>query len=267
MVNKILKRIGFYIRIWIAMSKNSFLVYMNQKTLLAMFLLGKTIRFVFMLVFIYFLVSDAGSLVGYDLNQVVFILLTFNFVDIVSQFFFREVYRFRPLLVSGDFDLILQKPMSALFRVLFGGADVIDLMTIPPVLVALFYFGAKLNPGFSEILLYSGLIVNSLLIALAFHIAVISLAIITLEVDYTIMMYRDLTNLGRLPIEVYGQPLKSILTYVIPVGLMVTVPARVLMGLGSITTVFVSFIIAALLLFVSFRFWKIAMTRYTSASS
>ena len=53
-------------------------------------------------------------------------------IDVISQFLFREVYRFRPLVVSGEFDLVLVKPVSSLFRSLAGGADVIDLITIPP---------------------------------------------------------------------------------------------------------------------------------------
>jgi len=40
-----------------------------------------------------------------------------------AQLLFRDVYRFRPKVVSGDFDLILVKPINPLFRVLLGGAD------------------------------------------------------------------------------------------------------------------------------------------------
>jgi ABC-2 type transport system permease protein len=104
-------------------------------------------------------------------------------------------------------------------------------------------------------------------LATAFHIAVISLAIITLEIDHTIMIYRDLMNLGRFPVDIYKQPLQGILTYLIPVGIMITLPAKALMGLVSLPGVLLSFVLGVVALHFSRRFWNFALTKYTSASS
>jgi ABC-2 type transport system permease protein len=94
-----------------------------------------------------------------------------------------------------------------------------------------------------------------------------ALGIITLEIDHTIMIYRDLTSLGRFPIDIYKEPLKSILTFVIPVGVMVTLPAKALIGLISPVGVLISFVVGILAIFLSARFWKYALRFYTSASS
>lgn len=231
------------------------------------FILGKLLRFTFFLGFIYFLLKGTDNLAGYSLNQTIFFFLTFNLIDTVSQFLFREVYRFRPLVVSGSFDLVLSKPISALFRSLLGGADVLDLLTIPPLALGVYYIGAHLNPSLMQTGYYLLLIVNGLILATAFHIAVLSLGIITLEVDHTIMIYRDLTNLGRFPVDIYKEPLRGILTFLIPVGVMVTFPAKALMGLVSVQGVIGSFAVGILTIFVSLRLWNFALTKYTSASS
>ena len=81
------------------------------------------------------------------------------------------------------------------------------------------------------------------------------------------MIYRDLTSLGRLPVDIYKEPLKSILTFLIPVGIMVTLPAKALMGLVSPSGVIVSLGIGIAAIFVAKRFWSLALKRYTSASS
>jgi len=262
-----LKKLFYYLRIWVLMSKNSFLVYFNQRLILTTFLLGKIFRFSFFLIFIFFLVKGAEKLAGYSVNQTVFFFLTFNLVDILAQFLFREVYRFRHLLISGDFDLVLVKPINTLFRVLMGGADVIDLITIPPLLLAVVYIGRSLNPTTAQIFLYSLLIINSLFIASAFHIAVVSLGILTLEIDHTILIYRDLVNLGKFPVDIYKEPLRGILTYFIPVGVMITFPAKALIGMVSPTGVLISFVLGAVLLFASIKFWHWALKFYTSAST
>jgi ABC-2 type transport system permease protein len=105
------------------------------------------------------------------------------------------------------------------------------------------------------------------LIATAFHIIVLSFAIVTLEVDHTVMIYRDLTSLGRLPIDIYQQPLKAFLTYLIPVGIMITLPAKAIMGLTSLPEVLIAFLVGLIAIFISFKFWNYALTKYSSASS
>lgn len=261
------RRLPYYLRIWFLMSKNSFLMVLNQKSVLFIFLAGKILRFAFFLSFLFLLVSGVNTLAGYNPTQAVFFFLTFMVIDTTAQFLFREVYRFRSHVASGDFDLILTKPISALFRTLMGGADVIDLFTIPPLYIAVIYVGNMLNPTTFQIFLYVLLIMTGLLIATAFHIFVMSLGIITLEVDHTIMIYRDVTNMGRFPTDIYKEPLKSALTYFIPVAIMMSLPAKALMGLASGLSIFIAILLAFVFMFASLRFWKFALKKYSSASS
>lgn len=260
-------RLSYYLKIWLMMSRNSFMNYLNQKNVLFIFLLGKMIRFVFFMAFLFFLIAGAGTLAGYSSNQAIFFFLTFTLVDTLSQFLFREVYRFRTLVVSGDFDLVLVKPVSALFRVLMGGADVIDLITIPPIIAVIFYVGGFLSPTGFEIIIYFLLLISALVISMSFHIMVISMGIMTMEIDNSVMIYRDLSSMARFPVDIYKGPLGTILTYVIPLALMMTFPAKGLMGLLDIRLIFLSFGVSAMLAFLSFRFWNFALKRYTSASS
>lgn len=262
-----MKKFKQYLKIWWLMSRNSFSMILSQKTAMVFFLTGKIIRFVFFVGFLYFLLLGTKNLAGYTPNQTIFFFLGFNLIDVISQFFFREAYKFRPKIISGDFDLVLEKPISALFTVLMGGADIMDLITIPPLILATYYVGSLLDPNFLGVILFLLLLINGLVIATAFHIAVMSLGIITFEIDHTIMIYRDLTSLGRFPVDIYKQPLQGILTYLLPVGIMMTLPAKALMGLVSFRGVAWSFFISAVLIFLAIRFWNYSLTRYTSASS
>jgi ABC-2 type transport system permease protein len=148
-----------------------------------------------------------------------------------------------------------------------GGADIIDLITIPPLAILTIYYGSLLNPSFVSVIFYLILLINGFLIATAFHIIILSLAIITLEVDHMVMIYRDMTSLGRLPIDIYKEPFKAFLTYIIPVGVMITLPAKVIMGLVSPIGVLLALVFGIFVMFISLKFWKYATTKYTSASS
>lgn len=249
------------------MSRNSFSMIIDQKLALSVFLIGKVFRFIFFFGFLYFLLLGTKTLSGYSANQVIFFFLTFSLIDVISQFLFREVYRFRPMIINGDFDLVLVKPLNALFRVLMGGADIIDLVTIPPLVVLVIYFGSLLHPSVLSTLYYVLLLANGFLIVTAFHIIILSFSIVTLEVDHTIMIYRDLTSLGRLPIDIYKQPLQGFLTYLVPVGIMISLPAKAIMGMVGPLGILSAFFVGIVAIFISLRFWNYALTKYSSASS
>ncbi|HET7099315.1 MAG TPA: ABC-2 family transporter protein [Patescibacteria group bacterium] len=249
------------------MAKNALMGWSVNRNVFLVFLLGKTIRYFSYFGFLYFLVRGSNGFLGYNQNQVLFITATYIFIDTVAQFFFRSVYTFRSIVVSGDLDLILIKPVNALFRVLLGGPDPIDFVTIPPILFVVIWIGSLMHPTTLQVLLYILLLINGLLISAAFHIVVLSIGVITLEVDYLVMVYRDLSSMGRFPIDIYKQPLKGILTFVVPIGLMVSVPAKAFSGLLSPISFVGTIAIGIIVFILSLKFWNYALTKYTSASS
>ena len=157
-----------YLKVWYLLTINSFAISLSSKESALIFILGKSIRMVFFLVFLVTLVTHTKTLQGYTISQTIFFYLTFNLLDTGTQLFLREVYRFRPLVVSGNFDLVLLKPFSPLFRILAGGADPLDLFVLLILLVALLIFFiiyGLVPPVFY--LLYFLLLLNGFLIGVA----------------------------------------------------------------------------------------------------
>jgi ABC-2 type transport system permease protein len=233
------------------------------------FLTGKIFRFVFFIIFLLTIFSQTRVLAGYTSGQALFFFLTFNIIDTITQLFFREAYRFRPLVVSGDFDLVLAKPVNPLFRALAGGADPLDLIMLVPYLGALIYVAMSLPSaiGFVNVMSYLVLVFNGLVIATGFHILVLSLAVVTTEIDHAIMIYRDLTAMGRVPVDVYRPPLRGILTFIVPVGIMMTFPARAFLGLLSLPMALLSLLIGTVFCYACVKTWHYALRHYASASS
>ncbi len=234
----------------------------------AIFIAGKMLRFVFFLFFVLLLVGKTRTILTYSLWQIILFFFTFNLVDITAQLFLREVYRFRAYVINGTLDYILSKPFSPLFRVLFGGSDFLDIPMLIIAVVSIIVAASNMGGlSFSNILLYIILIFNAFIITLSFHIVVLALGVLTTEVDSTLFLYRDLTQMGRLPVDIYHEPLRSFITFIIPIGIMMTFPVKALMGLITPQITVVSFAIGGLLFFISLRFWRFALKRYASASS
>lgn len=257
-----------YVKLWWLLTLNATQTTLASRFGATIFLFGKFLRFGFFFFFLFVLLGRAQTLAGYNATQVFFFYLTFNLIDDIPQLFFREVYRFRQQVLSGNFDYYLVRPISVLFRSLFGGSDILDIPLTLIIVVLLFMVGAHL-PGITLLtfIAYIFLVVNAVLIAAAFHIGVLCLGVLTTEVDNSIMLYRDFTQMGRFPIDIYKEPLRGVLTFVIPVGIMMTIPAKVLMGIFTPQILVVSFAIGITSFMLSILLWRYALRAYASASS
>lgn len=247
---------------------NSLQQQLSNIPVFLLFFVSKLIRYILFFSFLYFLVSGVSSVGDYSRDQMLLFYLLYNFVDTTAQLLFREVYRFRGQVATGALDQILAKPLNPLLRSLLGGPDFIDACILLLIIAVLVFFVAtRFSPSLWQVLLSVLLLVNSLVIATAFNICILAVGILTLSIDHLIMVYRDLTLLVRIPADLYREPVRSVITFVLPIALMFTVPAKALMGILSWPWVLAAFIVGLISLYFSLRLWHFALRRYSSASS
>lgn len=234
-----------------------------------LFIVGKIVRFALYFIFLFSILSGVKTLAGFSREQVIFFFLIFNLIDIIVQFLFRGVYLFRSSVVNGGFDIDLLKPWPSFFRPIFGWTDILDFITLVPLIIYIGYFSVinHLVPNSLSCLLFILLLFNALLISFSFHLAVCAVCVLTLEIDHLVWVYRDLTSMARFPTDIYPRLIQMILTFTIPVVILITVPAKALMGLLSWQWIILSFLISGVFLFGSLKFWKYALRQYSSASS
>ncbi|MBI4261929.1 ABC-2 family transporter protein [Candidatus Uhrbacteria bacterium] len=235
-----------------------------------MYLVGKIIRMAFFFVFIFSIFRVAPEFAGYNFATGILIFVTYNFIDILSQtFFFRGLYHLQELVRRGTFDRALTYPISPLFYTAFRMPDPMDFISLVPVLMllgwALTQFAQLLTP--LAILLYILLVANGLLIAFALCTFLASLTFFTQEMEGVWWFYRYAVQVGRYPVEIFRSPFQFILTWVIPLGVMITFPSRALLGILSWQFVGGALVLSALLFYVALSFWRFALRRYSSASS
>jgi ABC-2 type transport system permease protein len=73
--------------------------------------------------------------------------------------------------------------------------------------------------------------------------------------------------MGRYPVAIYPAWIRTILTWIIPVSFMTTVPTQALIGTASAWTMAGGMALAVLLFGISSFFFKRSLKRYSSASS
>lgn len=263
------RRIKYYIKIWLMMAKMAILPDWNQPQAAILFIIGKVARFIFYYIFIFSVLSGTEQLAGYSQTEVIFFFLVFNLVDVTIQFLFRGVYHFRYLVVSGDYDIELAKPLPSFFRPLLGHMDVMDFITLIPLAGFIVYYVAVngLLASAQALVMFLLLFLSSLTIGFAFHLAVCAVGVVTTQIDHLIWVYRDLTEMARFPTDIYNQTIQHILTFVFPVILLITFPAKAFLGLLSWRVTIITVFVSGLLAFLSLKFWYWSLKRYSSASS
>lgn len=254
-----------YWHVWWKRVLISVQIVLANRTGMTLFTLGKLMRFSLFIVFLLVLNGRVKQIAGYNFNQMFIFFLVFNLIDLFGQLFFRGIYWFRNQVVSGEFDMTLIKPISAIFQVLTQNTDVLDLPLIF-ISLGLLIFQVQALPHISWINVVLATI-SGMIVVSAIHIFVAGMGVITTEVDHTVMIYRDLSQMARVPIDIYTDSIRALLTFVIPVALAFTFPAKAILGLLSLQTFILGFFASLVIFWLSVRFWQYALTQYSSASS
>ena len=250
---------------WLKSAGLTFQSLMATRFASVVFVVGKFFRFFFFLWFLLLLKERIQTVVGYSVEQLVVFYLVFNLFDMLGQIFYRGIYWFRNEIVSGNFDFKLIKPLSPLFQIMTSHTDFLDVPLFILVIVFLAYSMRSIS--FIEIAGFVLLTVVALVLITAIHIMVAAIGVITTEVDHTIWIFRDLSMMGRVPVDIYTDLVRGFLTFVVPVALIFTVPAKVLFGLVNFQALLVTVVIAGIFYWLALRLWRYALTQYSSASS
>lgn len=262
-------RISTYWSVWRILAENELQrAFINRYTNL-FFLVGKLLRFGMSLLFLLIIKRTIPYFAGYTSDQMIVFYLAYQFIDVTSQIMYRGVYNFGTKVKTGEFDFLLTKPINVLFQTLIGEPDLNDALFLLPNILITGYLLITLDLSITlaSALWFIILLVNSFLIATALHILVVVTGILTTEVDGVVWMMRDLNGLGRFPVTIYAEWLRTLLFFIVPVGVMLTVPAQVLLGLPPTLSVAMALVLGVSFFGVSLSLWNWSLRRYSSASS
>lgn len=169
----------------------------------------------------------------------------------------------------GTFDFVLLKPHDAQFLV--STARILPWRSLNVVTAfVLFGYGfARLGrlPGALDVA--AALVAFAVAVALlyALWILSVSLAFHVVKVDNLTYAFGAVFDAARWPSSVFRGVLKVIFTFVVPLAVMTTYPAKALLGRGTREELAFGLVAAVVALGLSRAVWTRALAKYTSASS
>ncbi len=170
---------------------------------------------------------------------------------------------------QGTLDFTLVKPADAQVLVSVRRVQIWQLVDVALGVGILVVAGGRLGTevgglqagAFLLALLAGGAIIYSFWLLLA------TCAFWLVRVDNMLVIFQDMYQAGRWPVQIYPQWLRLALTFLAPVAFATTVPAAALAGRLTIQAFVGALALALLLLLVSRRFWRVGLRHYSGASA
>lgn len=272
-----MKKIKRYLRLYKVLISQFFKVIMQSKVDFLMGLLGFFLTQIMGIAFLYLVFEQIPSLQGWTLDQLIFI---YGFAQIprgIDHLFTDNVWLVAwRMVINGDFDRYMLRPMNILFQII----------------------SEKLQPdALGELLVGTILIVRSLMKGIvvvdAVHIGMFFLSVLAGAVIYTsikvffsalafwikisgpfLQVAYEMADFAKYPTEIYSRLVRFIITWIIPFAFVAYLPASYFLGVGgflgagsNILVIGIEWLIAVVFWIVAYATFQKGTTVYESAGN
>lgn len=218
------------------------------------------------------LFETVQTIQGWDLPSTLALLGVYQTVNAVRDLFigpsFDSLAGIEGDIWTGRFDFTVIRPLNIQFMASLRKWRLFTLTDLGLGLGVLGMAVLQLKMALSgwQILVFLLALTSALLVLYAILLAFTALIFWSPGVLFT-WIFNGFFQMGRYPVDIYPGWLKWVMTWVIPVAFITTVPARALTGQLSIRELLVSLALGLVLTVGASLLFKAGLKRYASASS
>lgn len=231
------------------------------------FLLGQF----FNLLFIWIIFSQIPNLIGWTLEQIVFIYGFSLIPKGLDHLFFDNLWGIGHFIVrKGDFDKYLTRPINPLFHVMVEKLqiDALGELIMGIALICIVLPSLVIEWSFIKIVMILIVIPFATLIYTGIKIATAAIAFWTKRSGNITYMFYMVNDFSKYPISIYNNFVKTIITYIIPFAFTAFYPAYyILTGENPLFNIVVTVLIAVVIMFIGILIWNRGIKAYESAGS
>lgn len=215
------------------------------------------------------LFNHAENIGGWHLAEMRVFLGILFVIDALFMIFVHEnIDHISEKVQKGDLDLILAKPINSQFMLSFQKAN---LGIIGNLIMGILWliFALKGLQDFNPLRLLWPLILIpcSLMIMYSLRFALAATAVIFVRSENMQFIWWPIYRLGMRPDSIYHPYIRYLFLSIIPVGVIISIPARALIYPPEIPLLLIPLFTGPFLVYLSHLFWKYSLKFYSSASS
>lgn len=213
---------------------------------------------------------NTNAIAGWNSEEMlVLVAVTQIITSIIYMLFMNNLPRIQRYVLRGDFDYILLKPCSSQFyvslRYFYFGAVPSVIFSFALLLYALFHVGAKITVA--KVIIFFVDIVAAIVICYSIWFLIMILSIILIKIGAMHELFLSALKFLEYPQNIYKGMIRILMIYIIPLATVSNVPAEKLLGkVGMIDTI--EIVLLSIVFFMLTRIcYRLALKRYSSASS
>ena len=260
-----------YMRLYCVLVTQFFKVIMQSKVDFLMGLFGFFLTQITGILFLYLVFQQIPSLQGWTLDQLIFI---YGFAQIprgidhlLTDNIWLVAYR---LVINGDFDRYMLRPMNVFFQVI---AEKLQPDALGELLVGMILVVSSIKKGIVQvtpqnICLFIISVLAGALIYTSIKLFFASLAFWVKISGPFLQVAYELADFAKYPTEIYNKAVRFIITWIIPFAFVAYLPASFF--LGKTTTIFVigmECFIAVIVWCLAYGLFSYGIKNYESAGN
>lgn len=259
-----------YLRVWMACARYSVVRTMMFRFDFIMWSLVELFWMVVNVLLVSVLYRHTDAIAGWSKNEMLLLVGTSMLTQrLLMGLFWSNLFELGRNIRTGHFDFFLAQPGNPLFMVSTRKIDLDGLLNVF-VAVALVIYAARelgLNPSFTTLLAYAGLIGCGLMIQYGALLLIVSLTFWIVGSQGVEGGYFTLFEFSRLPRQAFRGVANIVFVWALPVVLVSNVPAQAFLHGPSLQHAgWLAGIAVAWVMIGAFTFSR-GLRRYSSASS
>lgn len=212
--------------------------------------------------------SNTPSLAGWNVYQVLALLGVFRLVGgTIGLIIAPSMRRIMEDVRNGTLDFVLIKPVNSQFLaslrqiVPWRSADLLIGAALA------FYGGWHAGATAADVLVFLPLLFAGVVIVYSFWLVLATTTIWFTRIDNIEMVFWNVFEAGRYPMDIYPRLLRRLLTYVVPLAFIITVPAGALVNKTRAWQILLALALSAASLTAASLFWRFGLRHYRGASA
>ncbi|MFF5176226.1 ABC transporter permease [Micromonospora sp. NPDC000089] len=210
-----------------------------------------------------------GAIAGWSHAEVLVVIGLFFALNGLRQALLQpNLNQMTEYVRRGTLDFLLTKPFDAQLLV---SLRQLKVSSLPDLLLGLVLAGVGValsgrRPSVGALAAFGWLAAAALLLLYALTVLLMAFGVVTMAAEELGIVAFGLAELARFPVQLYRDPVQTLLT-VLPVAFLTTYPAQALLGRLDPRLLLVAPAVAAVALLVARFAWRRSLRAYTGASA
>lgn len=214
--------------------------------------------------------SNTPSIGGWNVYETVVLLGVFRLIAaVIGMVVAPNMRSLMEDIRGGGLDYVLIKPVNSQFLV---SLRAIVLWQVTDVLlgVLLISVGASQLAATVSVARVCGfvlMVLSGAVIIYSFWLVLATCVFWFTRIANIEMIFWNVFEAGRYPVDIYRRPVRWVLTYIIPLAFLTTFPAAALVGRADLSYVGAALLVALASFALATLFWRYGVRHYSGASA